>query len=654
MATRPPPSSGQPTRPDAAVDATLRKDDRVTARVPDGEDMRVEDRRSRRVGGEDGGGPLVLDRYRLHRRLGTGGFGTVWHARDERLERDVAVKLLPRERVVSGRFEREARAAARLSHPGIVTLYEAAVDDDGAYLVSELVVGATLSALLDAGRLSDRDILKIASALSAALIHAHAQGVVHRDVKPSNVLIPERPATPAQIAKLTDFGVARIIGGDALTRTGDVIGTMAYMAPEQAEGLEAGASADLYSLALVIYEALTGVNPVGTGTAARRARRLGAYLPPLRRQRRDLPRELGCAVDLALRPRPRERGSVEELGAAFESSLGNVHDRPGVIASPWPSRTERSLGARPPLEDRHAEPFAEPARAQPLRLDEGGEPEPRARRPPIPWPQRALSGAVAAGAAAWLAGTVLPASGVNPAIVAAVAGAVVALLPRIGWIALVATAVAALAADSRPGAAVLVAIGGLITPLLLPLRPARWPLPAVAPALGAIGLAGAWPALAGRAGSAWQRAALGGAGWILLVIVEALGATNLYAHLPHAVPARSAWMPSVSGAVDHVLGPLLSSGLLAPALVWAFAAVVLPWATAIRSLPVTIVLVTAWAAATASATTTVLHAAHAGVTVRGDAAVLGAVAAAVVALAPPIAASFPASRRPDNTPAGLA
>ena len=136
--------------------------------------------------------PWSLDRYRLRRRLGTGGFGTVWLAPDERLEREVAVKILPRERVVGGRFEREARAAARLSHPGIVTLYEAAVDDDGAYLVSELVHGATLDRLLDEGRLSDRDIVQIGIALCDALEHAHAQGVVHRDVKPSNVLIPER------------------------------------------------------------------------------------------------------------------------------------------------------------------------------------------------------------------------------------------------------------------------------------------------------------------------------------------------------------------------------------------------------------------------------------------------------------------------------
>ena len=274
----------------------------------------------------------------------------MWLARDERLERDVAVKILPRERVMGGRFEREARAAARLSHPGIVTLYEAAVDDDGAYLVSELVRGATLDQLLEEGRLSDRDIVAIGVALCDALAHAHAQEVVHRDVKPSNVLVPEQPSTPTQLAKLTDFGVARVIGGDSLnrlTQTGDVVGTIAYMAPEQAAGLDAAAPADLYSLALVLYEALTGVNPVRVGTAAQRARRLGAHLPPLRRQRRDLPRELATGIDLALRPRPRERGTILELRRALVAAHPLVGDEAGVVTDPWP-RTQITAGARPP------------------------------------------------------------------------------------------------------------------------------------------------------------------------------------------------------------------------------------------------------------------------------------------------------------------
>src|SRR5690242_7395180 len=146
-------------------------------------------RAERRRGARRAGQPeVVLERYRLHRRLGTGAFGTVWMARDDRLDREVAVKIVPRERVMGGRFEREARAAARLTHPGIVTLYEAAVDDDAAYLVSELIRGATLGDLLAAGRLSDRDIAQIAICLCDALAHAHAHGIVHRDVKPSNVL----------------------------------------------------------------------------------------------------------------------------------------------------------------------------------------------------------------------------------------------------------------------------------------------------------------------------------------------------------------------------------------------------------------------------------------------------------------------------------
>src|SRR5207302_11218688 len=181
-------------------------------------------------------------------------------------------------------------------------------------------------------------------------------------------------------AKLTDFGVARVVGGDTLTRTGDVIGTAAYMAPEQAEGLPAGAPADLYALALLTYEGLTGVNPVRTSTAAQRARRLGAHLPPLRRQRRDLPRELGCAIDLALRPRPRERGTAEELRRALTLSLPLLGDTPGVVTSAWPSLTQRAT--EPP----------EPGPEEPVRHhDEAGQlDDPGERRAPIPWPSRAL------------------------------------------------------------------------------------------------------------------------------------------------------------------------------------------------------------------------------------------------------------------------
>ncbi len=252
-------------------------------------------------GGEDSR-ELILGRYQMRKQLGSGGFGSVFSARDERLERDVAIKLLPRERVIYARFEREARAAARLQHPAIVTLYEAAVDDEGAYLVSELVRGKPLDRLLRDGKLSDREILEVVISLCDALEHAHARGVVHRDVKPSNVLVLSRPASAQHPAKLADFGVAHVLGSETLTRTGEVVGTLAYMAPEQAEGREAGPAADLYSLAVVVYEALTGANPLRDRVTGGGRRQRRTHFPPLRRQRRDLPKTLAAGVDRALRP----------------------------------------------------------------------------------------------------------------------------------------------------------------------------------------------------------------------------------------------------------------------------------------------------------------------------------------------------------------
>src|SRR3954452_19257349 len=147
---------------------------------------------------------------------------------------------------------------------------------------------------MEEGALSDRDVLRVGLALCDALAHAHGRGVVHRDVKPGNVMVPDRPHDGAGVAKLTDFGVARIAGEDVLTRTGDVVGTLAYMAPEQAEGREAGAEADLYALALVLYEALAGVNPLRGRGAAATARRGGG-----RRAR------LGRRWPAAAWPRPR-------------------------------------------------------------------------------------------------------------------------------------------------------------------------------------------------------------------------------------------------------------------------------------------------------------------------------------------------------------
>ncbi|MEA2308405.1 MAG: eukaryotic-like serine/threonine-protein kinase, partial [Thermoleophilaceae bacterium] len=165
---------------------------------------------------------LVLGRYRLERRLGAGGFGVVWLAFDEKLEREVAVKIVERDGggPVPDRVAREARVAARLNHPGIVSLYELGEDDEAVYLVSELVHGRTMAELGRAGALSDRDVARIGVALCDALAHAHQRKVVHRDVKPQNVLVVADPAAGAGFAKLADFGIAHLASGDPLTRTG--------------------------------------------------------------------------------------------------------------------------------------------------------------------------------------------------------------------------------------------------------------------------------------------------------------------------------------------------------------------------------------------------------------------------------------------------
>ena len=515
-----------------------------------------------------------------------------------------------------------------------MTLYEAAVDDDAAYLVSELVRGATLDELLAAGRLSDLDIVKIAIALCDALAYAHSQGIVHRDVKPSNILIPERPTSAAGVAKLTDFGVARVIGGDSLTRTGDVVGTAAYMAPEQAEGLQAGAPADLYALALVTYEALTGVNPVRTSTAAQRARRLGAHLPPLRRQRRDLPKELGRAIDLALRPRPRERGTVEELHGALVEARDEVADTPGVVTGAW--------RAHPAQGDREPEPFARPAPDG--RLAPDGRPAPPEGPAPedlgaplaaISRPARIAGGLVGGVAAAWVTAHALATTPLAPAVVGVLATVLIAALPRVAWIGTITGLTTAAAVQGRPGAAILVLFAGLVpVPLLIGDGPA-WPLPAGAPALGLIGLAGAWPAVAARAGGPWRRAVLGGCGWVWLVVASPLAGTGLYLAQVRGIPAQGAWAGSLSQTIDLVLRPILTSGVLAAAPVWALAALTLPWLLRGRSLQIEIVLVTIWAATVVSATTTAIALVQPGdAHLAQGTAVLGAVAGALFALAP--------------------
>jgi serine/threonine protein kinase len=269
-------------------------------------------------------GSLVLNRFLIERRIGSGGFGVVYEAWDGRLERPVAVKAIEQHGEAGRRVLREAQAAARLNHPGIVTLYEMGEEEGSALLVTELVEGQTLARLSERGALCDREIGEIGADLCEALDHAHSRGVVHRDIKPQNVQVIE-DGEPR--AKLMDFGVAHLAGDAPLTAAGDLVGTLAYMSPEQAEGRAAGPEADVYSLALTLYECWGGENPFRRAAPAATARAIGAGARRLRRLRPDLPRELADTIDACLAPRPNHRPSLEQLGGAIEDSLDQLADR---------------------------------------------------------------------------------------------------------------------------------------------------------------------------------------------------------------------------------------------------------------------------------------------------------------------------------------
>jgi eukaryotic-like serine/threonine-protein kinase len=540
--------------------------------------IRLRDERSERRG------ETLLGRYRLLERLGAGGFGVVWRARDELLDREVALKriALPSEEDRE-RAMREALATARLAHPAIVALYEACADDDAFYLISELVDGQTLEQLIAKDALSYEEILEIGAALSDALRHAHGRGVIHRDVKPNNVLVPAEQgststrALPGRAAKLADFGGARLAGEEALTRAGDVLGTLAYMAPEQSEGLEAGVEADLYSLALVLYEALSGDNPVRGRTPAATAKRIGSPIEPLERRRRDLPRELTRAIDAALHPDPARRGTLaelqESLDAAFDRGARRkllsrrrapgVASRERVFAAP-PGWTD---GEASPLQERH--PFRPASREWGAAVDQGerlsiAERLPMGERPPIgEQPQRRNRSRRIA-------------------------------LPRLAWVGCVAALAIWQAAAGRGGVALLLLAAG--APLaLLPRRAGLgWLLAALAPVLGLAGLASAFPAVAGQRSSARARAGLAALGFWWLTLAEPLLARRLWEGPPAGLPARTVWEGSLSSTLTHVLSPTFTVGLAIGAAVWVAASVILPWVVRGRNAALDVVAAVAW------------------------------------------------------------
>ena len=569
-------------------------------------------------------GSLLHGRYRLLERLGAGGFGVVWRAQDELLHREVALKRIPlppdlpardgREEPRAGeRASREALASARLAHPAIVALYEAYIDDDAFYLVSELVHGETLARLIAAEKLSDEELLKIGIDLAHALIHAHARGVVHRDVKPQNVLIPHDHGAHDTLAKLTDFGGASLSGVDALTRTGETLGTLAYMAPEQSEGREVGEPADLYSLALVLYEGLAGVNPVRGATPAATARRIGRPLPLLASLRPDLPRTLAHALDTALAVDPVRRGTMEDLRVALEQTLAEGLTR---------RRGLQRLKTAPPSLERHATDGSATATHVPASRRDLPAADHRALPMHRIDPDRRLAS-----------------SEDDPRQDAMPAANRRFPVPRAVWLGCAFAAAAWQLASARPGVALLLLAA--TTPLLLMgSRPGLgWLAGALAPLLGLVGLAGAYPALAGQASRWSERAALGALGYVWLILAEPLltgGAFGgrLWLGPPAGMPSRAVWEGSLDSAAIHVIGPALSSGLLFGAILWGAGAAVLPWIVRGSSAARDTVLAVIWSAALIAATPYFDTGLSSGATLpqpRG--AVLGAVLAAAIAIA---------------------
>lgn len=282
-------------------------------------------------------GPVVLGhRYRLDEVIGRGGVATVHRAQDELLDRVVAVKVLPpvaRDSDDLRRHEAEIRVLAGLRHPGLVRLFDAdtvAVDADHvqAYLVMELVAGPTLGRRLADGPLTARQTAAVGRAAAEAIAVVHAQDVIHRDVKPGNILLVSDDCLdgdePAEHpVKIVDFGIARLAAATRLTMTGTIVGTASYLSPEQAVGSALGPSSDVYALGLVLLECLTGA-PAFSGTMAEVAAARLARDPEVPA---DLDPRLAALVVGMTRRRPEDRPSAEEVAHA----LSDVLDRPDAV-----------------------------------------------------------------------------------------------------------------------------------------------------------------------------------------------------------------------------------------------------------------------------------------------------------------------------------
>jgi eukaryotic-like serine/threonine-protein kinase len=285
---------------------------------------------------------LVLGRYRPLRPLGSGGMGSVWHAHDEKRGREVALKIVPRTGTAGPRAEREAAAAAQLKHPACLRAYALARDEGHVYIAYEYVPGRTFRHALDHGELDDEWAVEAAAQVLEGLAHAHDRGILHRDVKPSNVLLADGPGISV---RLLDFGLALVTEEETLTAAGDVPGTLAYISPERLAGKPAEPATDVWSVGVMVWEALAHRHPFGGGRFLEVAKRIGRGAPSLATARPDLPRALVELVDRALSVDPAKRPTAARLATSLRRSLqGRDRHRVG-LAGPGFSLTLRSDAA---------------------------------------------------------------------------------------------------------------------------------------------------------------------------------------------------------------------------------------------------------------------------------------------------------------------
>lgn len=458
---------------------------------------------------------LLHDRYRVSRKLGSGSFATVYLAEDTLMGRNVAVKVVEDAVDADGRALREAQAAAKLDHPNIVTVFEVVSESDRTYLFTEYVEGHTLRELYSRRRLTDVQLIEAGIQIAKALEHAHKRGVIHRDIKPENIMLASSDDVDVRVM---DFGVAKLEDLSSVTMDGDLVGTLAYMAPEQLEGRAVDARADVYSLSLTIYEGLTGSNPLRGKEPAEILRGPSLMVfSHLSRLRPDLPEILDTALHRGLEKEAAKRPDAAGLRRMLEQAAKEM-PAPELREAPT-VRVAAALGAA--ATNRRLHYVAEHV--------------------------------VAGGASLATAAYLLPHTPFYPpqAIVPIAAGvAFVSLLsPTVGG-ALTLLVLAPPVFDFGVGWGVIYAVVTVLTFALLRWRGRQWAalLPASVPALVAGGVGLAVPPLAGFLLRRWGPLA-GLLSGMVLVVAAGLGLWDLVPFTFSAAPAEGL------GAARHAASP---------------------------------------------------------------------------------------------------